>query len=98
MKLNSSFDRWPSPARFASWRTRLPAGFAMSVKAPRGLTQSKKLYAPEQGVMSGAGLPMCAAGPGTGGLYADARPRPQLFVRRVLLGSGPSPGFHTHTA
>src|SRR5664279_5049287 len=50
VELNSSFYRWPGPARFAGWRTRLPAGFAMSVKAPRGLTHGKKLYAPEQWV------------------------------------------------
>jgi uncharacterized protein YecE (DUF72 family) len=46
VELNSSFYRWPAPARFAGWRTRLPPGFAMSVKAPRGLTHGKKLYAP----------------------------------------------------
>jgi len=50
VELNSSFYRWPSPSRFAGWRRRLPAGFAMSVKAPRGLTHGKKLYAPEQWV------------------------------------------------
>ena len=50
VELNSSFYRWPGPARFAGWRTRLPPGFAMSVKAPRGLTHGKKLYAPEQWV------------------------------------------------
>lgn len=50
VELNSSFYRWPGPARFAGWRVRLPAGFVMSVKAPRGLTHGKKLYAPEQWV------------------------------------------------
>ncbi len=33
---------------FKSWRRRLPDGFLMSVKAPRGLTHAKKLYAPER--------------------------------------------------
>ena len=47
VELNSSFYRWPGPARFAGWRARLPTGFVMSVKAPRGLTHGKKLYAPE---------------------------------------------------
>ena len=47
VELNSRFYRWPGPARFAGWRARLPPGFAMSVKAPRGLTHAKKLYAPE---------------------------------------------------
>ncbi len=47
VELNASFYRWPREASFASWRRRLPEGFAMSVKAPRGLTHAKKLYAPE---------------------------------------------------
>jgi uncharacterized protein YecE (DUF72 family) len=50
VELNASFYRWPAPAAFASWRERLPSGFAMSVKAPRGLTHGKRLYAPEQWV------------------------------------------------
>ena len=47
VELNSSFYRWPKSATFASWRRRLPEGFLLSVKAPRGLTHGKKLYAPE---------------------------------------------------
>jgi uncharacterized protein YecE (DUF72 family) len=47
VELNASFYRWPRESGFASWRRRLPAGFALSVKAPRGLTHAKKLYAPE---------------------------------------------------
>jgi uncharacterized protein YecE (DUF72 family) len=46
-ELNSSFYRWPRPAAFGSWRDRLPEGFRLSVKAPRGLTHARKLYAPE---------------------------------------------------
>ena len=46
-ELNSSFYRWPSPAQFSSWRRRLPDGFRLSVKAPRGLTHARKLLAPE---------------------------------------------------
>jgi uncharacterized protein YecE (DUF72 family) len=46
-ELNASFYRWPRPAAFASWRRRLPDGFALSVKAPRGLTHGRKLYEPE---------------------------------------------------
>ena len=46
-ELNSSFHRWPRPAAFSSWRDRLPEGFRLSVKAPRGLTHARKLYAPE---------------------------------------------------
>jgi uncharacterized protein YecE (DUF72 family) len=47
VELNASFYRWPRDAAFASWRRRLPAGFRLSVKAPRGLTHGKRLYAPE---------------------------------------------------
>ena len=47
VELNASFYRWPKEGSFASWRRRLPEGFALSVKAPRGLTHAKKLYAPE---------------------------------------------------
>jgi uncharacterized protein YecE (DUF72 family) len=47
VELNSSFYRWPKEAAFAGWRRRLPEGFQLSVKAPRGLTHAKRLYAPE---------------------------------------------------
>jgi uncharacterized protein YecE (DUF72 family) len=47
VELNASFYRWPRATTFASWRRRLPPGFRMSVKAPRGLTHAKRLYAPE---------------------------------------------------
>ncbi len=47
VELNASFYRWPRTATFAGWRRRLPPGFALSVKAPRGLTHAKRLYAPE---------------------------------------------------
>jgi uncharacterized protein YecE (DUF72 family) len=46
-ELNSSFYRWPRPSAFGSWRRRLPDGFCLSVKAPRGLTHARKLYRPE---------------------------------------------------
>ena len=46
-ELNSSFYRWPSPAAFAGLRRRLPDGFRLSVKAPRGLTHARKLLEPE---------------------------------------------------
>jgi uncharacterized protein YecE (DUF72 family) len=46
-ELNSSFYRWPRPAAFRGWRHRLPEGFRLSVKAPRGLTHGRRLYAPE---------------------------------------------------
>lgn len=47
VELNSSFYHWPRQATFAGWRRRLPDGFALSVKAPRGLTHGRRLYAPE---------------------------------------------------
>ncbi len=46
-ELNASFYRWPKDSTFAGWRRRLPPGFLLSAKAPRGLTHAKKLYAPE---------------------------------------------------
>ncbi|NUU19762.1 DUF72 domain-containing protein [Cellulomonas humilata] len=47
VELNASFYRWPRDTTFAGWRRRLPDGFGMSVKASRGLTHAKRLYAPE---------------------------------------------------
>ena len=47
VELNASFYRWPRPSSFASWHRRLPAGFLMSVKAPRRLTHARRLYGPE---------------------------------------------------
>lgn len=46
-ELNASFYRWPAERTFAGWRARLPEGFQLSVKASRGLTHAKRLYAPE---------------------------------------------------
>jgi uncharacterized protein YecE (DUF72 family) len=47
VELNASFYRWPRPVVFAGWRERLPTGFRMSVKAPRGLTHARRLRDPE---------------------------------------------------
>ncbi|HWH10798.1 MAG TPA: DUF72 domain-containing protein [Solirubrobacteraceae bacterium] len=47
VELNSSFYHWPRLATFRSWRVRVPDGFRFTVKAPRGLTHAKRLYAPE---------------------------------------------------
>lgn len=47
VELNASFYHWPRQVSFVRWREKLPAGFQLSVKAPRGLTHAKKLYAPE---------------------------------------------------
>ncbi|MDT8306736.1 MAG: DUF72 domain-containing protein [Anaerolineae bacterium] len=48
VELNASYYRWPAERTFAGWQRRLPAGFLMSVKAPRGLTHFKRLYEPER--------------------------------------------------
>ncbi|MCG5433221.1 DUF72 domain-containing protein [Mycobacterium sp. MYCO198283] len=47
VELNASFYRWPRDATFAGWRTRLPDGFSMTVKAHRGLTHFRRLRDPE---------------------------------------------------
>lgn len=48
VELNASFYRWPSDERFAAWRDRMPEGFEMAVKAPRGLTHARRLREPEE--------------------------------------------------
>lgn len=50
VELNASFYRWPRDTTFAAWRERLPDGFLMSVKAPRGLTHARRLRSPEEWV------------------------------------------------
>ena len=47
VEVNSTFYRWPPDATFERWRQRLPEGFRMTVKAPRGLTHGGRLYQPE---------------------------------------------------
>ncbi|GAY16976.1 DUF72 domain-containing protein [Mycobacterium sp. shizuoka-1] len=47
VELNASFYRWPKDATFDGWRTRLPAGFTMSVKVHRGLSHFRRLNSPE---------------------------------------------------
>jgi uncharacterized protein YecE (DUF72 family) len=46
VEVNNTFYRWPKDEVFASWRERLPAGFLVSAKASRGLTQFRKLNDP----------------------------------------------------
>ncbi len=48
VELNASHYRWPRDTAFAGWHDRLPAGFEMTVKAPRALTHAKRLDAPER--------------------------------------------------
>jgi len=47
VEVNSSYYHWPRDSTFAGWRSRVPPGFRMTVKAPRGLTHSSRLNAPE---------------------------------------------------
>lgn len=48
VELNASFYHWPHADTFRAWRDRVPAGFLMTVKAPRGLTHARRLDAPEE--------------------------------------------------
>lgn len=48
VEVNSTYYRWPKDVTFTIWQQRLPEGFLMTVKAPRGLTHSTRLYAPEK--------------------------------------------------
>jgi uncharacterized protein YecE (DUF72 family) len=52
VEVNSTFYHWPGVKAFERWHERLPADFTMTVKAPRGLTHSAKLYAPERWIES----------------------------------------------
>lgn len=47
VEVNSTYYRWPPDATFAGWNRRLPDGFEMTVKAPRGLTHVRRLHEPE---------------------------------------------------
>ncbi len=46
VEVNNTFYRWPKEETFTNWRTHLPDGFLMSVKASRGLTQFRRLNDP----------------------------------------------------
>jgi uncharacterized protein YecE (DUF72 family) len=50
VELNSSYYRWPRDASFRRWRSVTPESFLLTVKAPRGLTHTSRLYAPERWV------------------------------------------------
>ncbi|GAB3654656.1 DUF72 domain-containing protein [Glycomyces tarimensis] len=47
---NGAFYRLPTRETFASWRSQLPSGFSMAVKASRFLTHLKRLREPEEPV------------------------------------------------
>jgi uncharacterized protein YecE (DUF72 family) len=48
VEVNATYYRWPKDTTFAGWRERVPPGFLMTVKAPRGLTHVRKLSTPEE--------------------------------------------------
>src|ERR1700710_2834812 len=52
VEINSTFYRWPGEGAFGRWEARLPSGFLMTVKAPRGLTHGKRLYGPERWIQT----------------------------------------------
>lgn len=43
VELNASYYRWPALTSFEGWHRRLPGGFRMTVKAPKGLTHVGRL-------------------------------------------------------
>jgi uncharacterized protein YecE (DUF72 family) len=47
VELNASFYRWPRESTFGNWNAKLPTGFALAVKAHRGLTHFRRLKSPE---------------------------------------------------
>ena len=47
VEVNASYYHWPRDRTFTQWRERLPEGFLLSLKAPRGLTHFARLRAPE---------------------------------------------------
>jgi uncharacterized protein YecE (DUF72 family) len=81
-EINSTFYRWPAAATFASWRRRLPDGFRMTVKAPRGLTHGKRLYAPEPW-LTRMTLGLAGLGERRGALLAQVPPTMECDLPRL---------------
>jgi uncharacterized protein YecE (DUF72 family) len=48
VEVNATYYRWPADTTFAGWQARVPEGFRMTVKAPRGLTHVRRLLNPEE--------------------------------------------------
>jgi uncharacterized protein YecE (DUF72 family) len=82
VEVNSTYYRWPTDAAFASWRRRTPDGFVVTVKAPRGLTHAKRLYAPERWVARIAGA-MAKLGDRRGVLLVQLPPTMQYDRARL---------------
>jgi uncharacterized protein YecE (DUF72 family) len=73
VEVNSTYYRWPRDATFVGWHRRLPPGFLLTVKAPRGLTHGARLYAPERWVQRIAGA-LTRLGPTLGVLLVQLPP------------------------
>ncbi len=50
VEVNNTFYRLPNPSTFAQWSQRVPADFAMAIKASRYLTHYRRLRDPEEPV------------------------------------------------
>jgi uncharacterized protein YecE (DUF72 family) len=48
VEVNNTFYRLPERSTFAAWKTQVPRGFLMAVKASRFLTHMKRLLDPEE--------------------------------------------------
>ena len=58
IEINSTFYRTPSRSNFADWRAATPDGFVFSLKAPRQITQQRRLAHTDEAVAHflGSGL------------------------------------------
>jgi uncharacterized protein YecE (DUF72 family) len=82
VEVNSTFYHWPPDKTFARWRERVPEGFLMTVKAPRGLTHGRRLLEPEtwlERVQSG----MNQLGPARGVLLVQLPPDMEYDPQRL---------------
>jgi len=50
VEVNNTFYRLPERATFAAWKTQVPSGFLLSIKASRFLTHTKRLREPREPV------------------------------------------------
>ena len=74
VEVNATYYRWPPDTTFALWSRRLPDGFPLSVKAPRGLTHFTRLRAPEAW-LDRIGRALRCLGPKLGVLLVQLPPR-----------------------